>query len=111
MRRTFTIAVFSATVLASASAVWALSGATHSVDQQKLQFSQSELTIKKGDSIEFTNSDRTAHNILIQSAGMFTDSGLQQPGQPTTVPFTKDGVFKVNCAIHPKMKMTVTVEK
>lgn len=81
----------------------------HLVDQLKLQFSEPSLTIKKGEKVRFTNSDRTAHNIMVEGGGMAHDSGLQQPGEPTEVPFTKAGTYKISCAIHPKMTMTVTV--
>ena len=87
---------------------WAQSG-PHIVDQQKLQFSDPLLTIKKGEKVRFTNSDRTAHNIMVESGAMSHDSGLQQPGEPTEVPFTKSGTYKISCAIHPKMTMTITV--
>ncbi len=84
---------------------------THVVDQSKLQFSEKSITVSRGDVIKFTNSDRTAHNILVQEGGMFVDSGLQQPGEPTEVPFTRPGDYKIMCAIHPKMQLDVTVEK
>jgi plastocyanin len=82
----------------------------HTVDQAKLQFSVSEIRIKKGDSVRFMNSDRPAHNILVKAADGVLNSGLQQPGQPFEVPFTKEGTFPVTCGIHPKMRMTVIVE-
>ena len=86
-------------------------GGPHVVDQQKLQFSEPMLTIKKGEKVRFTNSDRTAHNIMVESGSMAHDSGLQQPGEPTEVPFTKAGTYKISCAIHPKMTMTITVRE
>ena len=94
-------------VLALATAAWA---GTLSVDQKNLKFSVRELTISKGDSVEFTNSDDTSHNITITGAGFTANSGLQKPGQPFKVPLVKAGVYKVSCGIHPNMRMTVTVE-
>ena len=82
----------------------------HAVDQKKLQFSVSELKVKKGDSVTFMNSDRPAHNILVTMGGEVMSSGLQQPGQVFKVPFGKTGKFPVACGIHPKMHMTVVVE-
>lgn len=94
-------------VLVIAGAAWA---GTLSVDQKNLKFSVRELKIAKGDSIEFTNSDDTSHNITITGAGFTANSGLQAPGKPFKAPFVKAGVYKVSCGIHPNMRMTVTVE-
>ena len=83
---------------------------THIVDQSKLQFSVSELRIKKGDTVKFMNSDRPAHNILVTDGTKVLSSGLQQPGEPFEVPFTREGTFPVTCGIHPKMHMTIEVD-
>jgi cytochrome c peroxidase len=96
-----------AAVLALATAAWA---ATFTVDQKNLKFSVKELKIAKGDSIEFTNSDDTSHNITITGQGFTANSGLQAPGKPFKAPFAKAGVYKVSCGIHPNMRMTVIVE-
>ena len=96
--------------LAMASGVAYAALAVHTVDQNKLQFSVSELRIRKGETVRFMNSDRPAHNILVGSGPAMLNSGLQQPGQPFEVPFTKEGTFPVTCGIHPKMRMTVVVE-
>jgi plastocyanin len=82
----------------------------HIVDQSKLQFSVTELRIKKGDIVRFMNSDRPAHNILVKEGATVLNSGLQQPGEPFDVPFNVEGTFPVSCGIHPKMHMTVIVE-
>jgi cytochrome c peroxidase len=94
-------------VLALATAAWA---GTLIVDQKNLKFSVRELKIAKGDSVEFTNSDDTSHNITITGQGFTANSGLQAPGQPFKAPFVKAGVYKVSCGIHPNMRMTVIVE-
>ena len=94
----------------AAYAASAAAPTTHLVDQSKLQFSISELRIKKGDTVKFMNSDRPAHNILVADGTKVLSSGLQQPGEPFEVPFTREGTFPVTCGIHPKMHMTVVVE-
>jgi cytochrome c peroxidase len=94
-------------VLALATAAWA---GTLNVDQKNLKFSVKELRIAKGDSVEFTNSDDTSHNITITGQGFTANSGLQAPGKPFKAPFAKAGVYKVSCGIHPNMRMTVIVE-
>ena len=102
------VVLAAAGVLALAGAAWAATTVT--VDQKNLKFSVRELKIFRGDSIEFTNSDDTQHNITITGAGFTANSGLQAPGKPFKAPFVKSGVYKVSCGIHPNMRMTVTVE-
>jgi len=84
--------------------------ATQTVDQRGLAFSVSTLTIAKGSVIQFNNHDETAHNILIQGAGGTINGGLQQPGEAFRAPFMKAGVYQITCGIHPRMKLTVTVQ-
>jgi len=93
--------------LAVATACYA--AATQVVDQRGLAFSVGALSIAKGSVIQFTNSDDTAHNILIQGAGGTINGGLQQPGEAFRAPFMKAGVYQITCGIHPRMKLTVTV--
>ena len=80
------------------------------VDQSALQFSQQTVKLHKGETLVFSNSDRTSHNITVSGGSMEFDGGLQKPGQDLEVPFTAAGTYKVTCGIHPKMAMTVTVE-
>ena len=96
--------------LLACSMVALAASTVHTVDQNKLQFSVSELTIQQGDVIKFTNSDRPAHNILVSDGKKVLNSGLQQPGEPFEVPFPNKGLYNVTCGIHPKMQMTVKVE-
>ena len=107
MMRTFTLGVIVSSLIV---AVAYAAAAVHEVDQNKLQFSVSDLTIKKGDKVKFLNSDRAAHNIIVTDGGKIMNSGLQQPGEPFEMAFTKSGKFPVSCGIHPKMQMTVNVE-
>jgi len=90
-----------------AGAAWA---SVQTVDQKNLKFSVKLLTIAKGDSVEFTNSDDTSHNITISGPGFSVNSGLQAPGQPFRAPLVKPGAYKVSCGIHPNMRMTIIVE-
>ena len=80
------------------------------VDQKGIAFSVTQLTVKKGDIVTFTNSDQTSHNLLITGEGVTINSGLQQPGVAFKAPFVKVGTYQVVCGIHPKMMMTVVVQ-
>jgi len=91
----------------TAGIAWA--GATINVDQKGLAFSAASLTVSKGDVVSFNNNDSTSHNILVTGNGVSLNSGLQAPGVSFKAPFLKPGTYQVTCGIHPKMKMTVTV--
>ena len=80
------------------------------VSQKGLQFSTDQLSVDKGSVVSFKNDDRTAHNITVTGEDLKINGGLQQPGEDFKVPFSKPGTYEVRCAIHPKMKMTITVK-
>lgn len=82
----------------------------HHVDQKSLQFSVASMSVKRGETVAFLNSDRGSHNITVVGDGMNFNGGLQRPGDSVDVLFTRLGAFSVRCGIHPKMKMDVTVE-
>ena len=86
----------------------ALAVVRHRVDQSGLRFSMAALRLQRGDSVVFTNSDRSAHNITVRGAMTF-NGGLQRPGQNLEVPFTAAGQYQVICGIHPRMRMDVEV--
>lgn len=103
-----TIALSAALCLILTGVAWA--GAIVVVDQKKMKFAVAQITIKKGDVINFTNSDDTAHNITISGPGVAINSGLQQPGVAFKAPFMSAGSYQVLCGIHPRMSMTVVVD-
>jgi plastocyanin len=82
------------------------------VDQQGIRFSQPEITLKVGDTLHFHNHDDVTHNIMIiDSDDDAEDQGMQKPGHVISKQFTEEGTFEARCAIHPKMKMIITVGK
>ena len=82
------------------------------VDQKGLRFSKSSATLSVGGTMRFHNSDDVIHNIMtIDSNDEAEDHGLQKPGEVISAKFEKAGDFQVRCAIHPKMKMSIAVEK
>jgi plastocyanin len=83
----------------------------HVIKQEDREFSTTEITIKPGDTLVFTNCDAVTHNVFSKSdANPFTIK-VQKPGEASSVEFKDEGVTEVRCAIHPKMKITVTVKK
>jgi plastocyanin len=96
---------------AAAMMVMPALAAEHLIVQKDRAFSQSEITIKTGESIVFKNADEVTHNVFSVSPGMEFDIRRQAPGASSTVVFSKEGVAEVRCSIHPKMKLLVTVHK
>lgn len=98
--------------LAGASALcgaaWA--GAMVNVSQKGLAFSTAQLTVNKGDIVNFSNDDTTSHNILIVGGSLKLNSGLQAPGVSFKAPMMTPGTYQAICGIHPKMKMTIVVK-
>jgi plastocyanin len=86
-------------------------GEQHLINQKNRTFSQTEISIKRGESIVFKNADDVTHNVFSVSSGMEFDIRRQPPGGSSTVVFNKEGVAEVRCSIHPKMKLIVTVRK
>lgn len=83
--------------------------ADHTILQKDKAFPQPTLAIKAGDRITFTNGDPFTHNVFSATKGMEFDLRTQNPGQSSTVPFSKAGSLLVECAIHPKMKLQVQI--
>ncbi len=74
------ILVISAAIAAGAAAT-AFAFGQHRVDQSALQFSEQTVKMKRGETLVFSNSDRTSHNITVTGGSMDFDGGLQRPGQ------------------------------
>src|ERR1700678_1839212 len=105
MRKILGVALVVSPLIISAS------GFAVDVDQASLKFTPDSVNIKSGESVKFTNKDDVTHNIhVITSDGNSDDKGLQKPGEDITETFAKAGEYQVRCSIHPKMKMTVTVQ-
>ena len=81
-----------------------------SISQKGRAFSESAVTIKKGETLVFVNDDNIAHNIMSSTAGNEFNLGSQSPGASSNVTLNNAGEVTVLCAIHPRMKMSVTVE-
>ncbi|WCL54839.1 plastocyanin/azurin family copper-binding protein [Gimibacter soli] len=96
-----------AALLTLGAPAWA---ADHVVSQQGRRFHPSEIAIKAGDTVTISNDDEFLHHVYIKGEGMEYDSGGQPIGTSLTIPFPAKGVFEVRCDIHPKMRLTVTVE-
>jgi plastocyanin len=79
------------------------------VHQKGRAFSSEVTSIRKGQVISFFNDDTVPHNVFSTSRGNEFDLGSQRPGSSTDITFTNTGEVEVICAIHPRMRMTMTV--
>ena len=80
------------------------------IEQRDKRFSATRLTVKTGDLVTFVNNDEAMHNVYSATQGFSFDLGGQDPGEETTVRLSKPGVVDIRCAIHPKMKLKITVQ-
>jgi len=83
--------------------------ANKAIHQKGKVFSESEISVKKGETLTFVNDDTIMHNVLSTSPGNQFNLGQIKPGHSTPVTFNSAGEVKVICAIHPSMKMLVHV--
>ena len=80
--------------------------------QRGIRFAEGAVTIKVGDTLHFRNSDDVMHNLVVRDSwNNLQNEGLQKSGTVISKTFTEAGLFEIRCAIHPRMKMTVSVEK
>ena len=98
-----------ATLVAFAGGCAVALAAERSISQKGRAFSESAVSVKKGDTLNFVNDDNIAHNILSTTAGNEFNLGTQNPGSTTPVTFKTAGEVTVLCAIHPRMKLVVNV--
>jgi plastocyanin len=99
---------FLAVVILSGLSVGALA-ANLTITQKGRMFSSESVSVKKGESLTFVNDDTVPHNIISTSKGNEFNLGSQSPGASTDVTFKEAGDVQVICAIHPRMKMMVSV--
>jgi len=80
------------------------------VAQKDKKFGKDAIAVGVGDTVKFVNEDSVAHNVHSRGAAETFDLGVQKPGETSGHTFSKPGTYKVRCAIHPKMKLDITVK-
>jgi plastocyanin len=111
-RRSHLLARFDASLaLLCLALLPALAHATQEVvvAQKNKAFSTATLAIHVGDKVTFRNDDAFVHNVFSLTDAMPFDLGTAPQGQAKSIAFTKAGKFEIECAIHPEMKLIVTV--
>ena len=79
------------------------------VTQKSKSFSTAKLTIHAGDKVTFRNEDSFVHNVFSLTDANSFDLGTYPQGQAKSVTFAKAGTYDIECAIHPEMKLQITV--
>ncbi|MGW3043035.1 cupredoxin domain-containing protein [Kitasatospora sp. NPDC001159] len=72
-------------------------------------FSPSTLTVSKGTTVTWTNSDTDSHTVTSSGSGPL-DSGTLNQGASYSYTFTMSGTYDYTCSIHPFMHGTVVVQ-
>jgi plastocyanin len=84
--------------------------AAHAVMLQKNKmFTPHILPIVTGTTVDFPNADPIFHNAFSSYNGQVFDVGLYPPGTSRSVRFSKPGVVRVFCNIHPTMSSIILV--
>jgi amicyanin len=81
---------------------------SHSMTITGFAFSSPSLTIKKGDTVIWTNQDSVSHTVTGDDGGPASPSLAK--GQSYSYTFNTAGTYSYHCAVHPNMKGTVAVQ-
>ncbi len=87
-------------------------GNTIEVSIEKMAFSQETVTIKKGDTVVWTQNDATPHTVTVTQgpASDRFDSNVLRQGQTFSHTFDIPGTYYYKCSLHPKMRGKIVVE-
>lgn len=80
---------------------------THTVTISNFAFAPANLQIKAGDTVIFVNEDSAPHTATADNGGF--DTGNLARGQQASLTFPAAGTFTYFCAIHPRMKGSITI--
>jgi plastocyanin len=84
-------------------------GKEHRVEIDGLKYKPAKITVKKGDTVVWVNSDDRDHTVVSKDKGKTFDSGKIAAGEKFTYKFGDAGKFEYGCEYHPRMKGTVEV--
>jgi len=83
---------------------------TNAVDIQNSAFSPSNITVKKGSTVTWTNKDSLQHTVTPDDeTAEFKASNSLSRNESYSVTFNTAGTYTYHCDLHPDMTGTVTV--
>lgn len=80
------------------------------ISQKSRKYAPGSVTIKTGDILRIVNDDIFLHHAFVDEEALQYDSGSMEEGETRDIEFTDAGNYQVRCAIHPRMRLDVTVE-
>ncbi|MGI8863723.1 MAG: plastocyanin/azurin family copper-binding protein [Solirubrobacteraceae bacterium] len=86
-------------------------GAAVQVTIKNLAFSPASIKAKVGQTVQWTNQDTPAHNVVYVSGPKFASSATLSTGGQFKLKLTQPGTIHYICSIHPFMKATIVVSK
>jgi amicyanin len=85
--------------------------ASTSVSMKDIKFVPADVTVKKGQTVQWTNNDSVPHNVTKESGpGPEFKSSTLNGGDTYKYTFTTPGTFDYVCTIHPNQAGTITVK-
>lgn len=96
--------------LVAAFAATGLARAESTVAQKDKTFAPGAVELAVGETLKITNDDPFLHHVYVDARNMQFDSGEQNPGRAISIVFDTPGQYVAECAIHPKMKLEITVK-
>jgi len=81
------------------------------LDQREMKFIPFVLPVVVGTTVEFTNNDKSWHNVYSKSEAKPFDLGLFAPGKSRSATFDKPGVVRILCNVHPSMEAFIVVKE
>ena len=81
----------------------------NSVTISNFAFTPSELKVKVGDTVTWTNKDSAPHTVTSDSGSELASQSLSK-GQTYSHTFSQAGTYSYHCSIHTGMKAKVIVE-
>ena len=88
----------------------ALAATNHPISQRGRAFVPATVEIAVDEPLPIQNDDEFVHDLMVNSPDFDFDSGEQQVGQTVEIKFPRPGNYQVLCAIHPKMRLNVSVK-
>jgi plastocyanin len=83
--------------------------ASASIAHRKKTFVPHVVAVRTGSKVTFPNLDPFFHNAFSNYSGQTFDIGLHPPGSTRQVTFTRPGIVRIFCNIHPTMSAVIVV--
>lgn len=111
-RRSFALKALIIALIAFPAGVLAQSATDDviTISQKRRKYAPAAVTIKPGDTLRIVNDDIFLHHAFVDDEALRYDSGSMEEGETRDIQFTEVGNYQVKCAIHPRMRLEVTVE-